>query len=88
VVRPEKTATIEIVFTPSIMIGQVLEVQGEPFIVTGIANRMAGFATTKLSVVEPNWWWKLKYKAKRTFRNAWRWITRPFRWAYRRARRG
>lgn len=85
---PEKIHEIEIALTPGLMIGQVIEVGGEPLITVGIVHAMGGFSTTRLRVVEPNWVWKFKYKGKRFLRNAWRRITRPFRWLYQRARRG
>lgn len=88
VARTEKTGTMEIVFNPNIMLGQILEAERKLLIVTGITHRMNGLPTSKLSFVEPNWVWKFKYKVQRVFRHAWWWIKEPFRWVYRRARRG
>ena len=86
--RPEKIHEIEISLAPNFMTGQVVEVEREPFIIIGIAHRLDGFPTSKLRVVEPNWRWKLQYKARRLFRHVWRIITGPLRRLRERARRG
>ena len=84
----EKIHEIDITLAPGLMVGHVIEVEGDPLIIVGIVNAMDGFPTTRLRVVDPNWVWRFKYKAKRLLRNAWRRITEPFRWLYQRARRG
>lgn len=87
--RPEKISEIEIALAPGFMIGQVIEVGGEPLIIVGIVNRLAGFTgTTRLRVAEPNWAWRLRYKTRKFLRRVWRIITRPLQWLRERARGG
>jgi hypothetical protein len=76
--RSEKIIEIEIALAPGFMIGQVVEVEGEPLIVVGIVNRVGGFSTTRLRAAEPNWLWKLRYKTRRLLRRVWLFITKPF----------
>lgn len=77
--RPEQIHEIELPLIPGIMSGQVIEVGKEPFVVVGIVHSVAGYSTSRLKVVEPNWVWKFKYKTKRSLRRAWWFITWPLR---------
>lgn len=87
--RPEKITEIEIALAPGFMVGQVIELAGEPLIIVGIVNRIGGFTgTTKLRVAQPHWGWRLRYKAKRFFRRVWRIITEPIRRLRERTRGG
>jgi len=76
--RPEKITEITIAVAPGFMVGHVIEVGAEPFIIVGIVHQMGGFSTTRLRVAEPHWRWRLQYKTRRFFRRVWRIITRSF----------
>jgi len=81
VTRPEKVHKMTVTFDPSMRIGGVYEVEGEPFVVIKIHHRVGGWtATSDVDVVEPNWVWKLKYKTKRFCRHIWWRATAPVRW--------
>ena len=85
--RDEKIHTLTITFNPSLVVGQALEIEGEPVIVVGIAHHQTGtlLSTSELKVIEPNWFWKLRYKTRRLLRRLWWIVAAPLRWLRKRA---
>lgn len=61
---------------PHVLVGQVVEVAREPFFVVGISHEIGDVATSRMEVVEPDRWWKVRYKVRRFFRE---WVRVPAR---------
>ena len=86
--RQEKIIEIEIETTLSshLTTGRVIEIKGEPFLIVEILHHIGDFSTSKMQVVEPNWRWKLRYKALRFLRQTWHTVTGPLRRFWRKLR--
>jgi len=71
----EKIYEIKTTVTPNFMVGEVIELEGEPLIIAGIEHDLEDFATSTLQVVRPHWTWRVKYRVKCLVRRVWGWVS-------------
>lgn len=66
---PEPVFEIVMPLNHQFMVGDPIQIHDKVFIIVGMRHEMGGyFSTSKVQVVEPSWWWRIKYRVQKLLR--------------------